>query len=56
MCLKFNLLFLPALPKKLPIFSYFMLLPLSIIFIKFFLAVLHAGSSEVVNVADAAVK
>ena len=56
MCLKFNLLFFPALPKKFTHYSYFMLLSLPIIFIKFFLAILHADSSVAVNVAGAAVK
>ena len=56
MCSKFNLLFFPAIPKKFTHYSYFMLLLLPIIFIKFFLAILHVGSSGVVNVAGAAVK
>ena len=56
MCSKFNLLFFPALPKKFTHYSYFMLLSLPIILIKFFLAILHAGSSGDVNVAGAAVK
>ena len=56
MCSKFNLLFFPALPKKFTHYSYFMLLSLPIVFIKFFLAILHASSSGVVNVAGAAVK
>ena len=56
MCSKFNLLFFPALPKKFTHYSYFMLLSLPIILIKFFLAILHVGSSGVVNVAGAAVK
>ena len=56
MCSKFNLLFLPAFPKKFTHYSYFMLLSLPIILMKFFLAILHAGSSGVVNVAGAAVK
>ena len=54
--LEINLLFFPALPKKFTHYSYFMLLSLPIILIKFFLAILHAGSSGVVNVAGAAVK
>ena len=56
MCSKFNLLFFPALPKKFTHYFYFMLLSLPIIFIKFFLAILLAGSSGVVNVAGATVK
>ena len=56
MCLKFNLLFFPAIPKKFTHYSYFMFLSLPIILIKFFLAILHAGSSGVVNVVGAAVK
>ena len=55
MCSKFNLLFFPAIPKKFTHY-YFMLLSLPIILIKFFLAILHASSSGVVNVAGAAVK
>ena len=53
MCSKFNLLFFPALPKKFTHYFYFM--PYHYL-IKFFLAILHAGSSGVVNVAGAAVK
>ena len=56
MCSKFNLLFFSALPKKFTHYSYFVLLSLPIIFIKFFLAILNAGSSGVINVAGAAVK
>ena len=37
-------IFLPALPKKITHYSYFMLLSLPIILIKFFLAILYAGS------------
>ena len=46
LCSKFYL-FLPALPKKFTHYSYFMLLSSPIILIKFFLAILHAGSSGV---------
>ena len=56
MCSKINLLFFPALLKKFTHYSYFMLLSLPIIFIKFFLDILHADSSGVVSVACAAIK